>query len=663
MEKSPHEPANATATATVSPGSGQQRQQGIQNGDQHPTPRRTLARRAASSSLLSRLLSPTYEAEEPIAVNATAGDRSQLAPRTPEISLNSTLRDEANDRNAEPGDIRPAKTMAQTIMPRYMPSQSLEAHHISTSTKFHLHDLDINHVNSVLMDHRDFLQSSRLRGTSLERTPKEKMVQHLPEAAVSNYAGDTGFALPTTPIDLDSGNISEHPPTEGYRAEYRSWRDGQKVPGMGKAWSIGDEVFNQESDGQVEKSITQALAGNEHDGRSRKSSHSVRLFKKGLPDDKPKKREGKDGNRLKDKSIEASSEGGLGGHSAISAPGAESFFELPVTDASGVAMPSPQKNAHTSGRPSRSNTSRRHVATSEESQSRSERPNSLPAQLLDDLRKRHNLTPAAAKGSSFSKSIPLTDSERITQEDLEDDTCEETVEIPSVEGRSVTEPHLSDEDDSSEEKISSALFVPHQSSREPREPLDHTSPRKEPFSSGVSERRDSVTESEQWLVEHEVAPRDAENKAPGDLPPAKTSPEICGLRSRPPSGYFSPAPGTADWTYGPVSEGGYSTKGEESSQNEDFEITPTDKKARDYMAKNHEQLQIAQPTAQPTAKAPLEAIELIPYKHQVGGHTTLWRFSKRAVCKQLNNRENEFYETVEHYHPALLKFMPRFVLF
>ncbi|CAI4217375.1 unnamed protein product [Parascedosporium putredinis] len=58
---------------------------------------------------------------------------------------------------------------------------------------------------------------------------------------------------------------------------------------------------------------------------------------------------------------------------------------------------------------------------------------------------------------------------------------------------------------------------------------------------------------------------------------------------------------------------------------------------------------------------PLEAIELIPYKHQVGGHTTIWRFSKRAVCKQLNNRENEFYETVERYHRDLLSFLPRYI--
>ena len=41
----------------------------------------------------------------------------------------------------------------------------------------------------------------------------------------------------------------------------------------------------------------------------------------------------------------------------------------------------------------------------------------------------------------------------------------------------------------------------------------------------------------------------------------------------------------------------------------------------------------------------------------------MWRFSKRAVCKQLNNSENKFYETVEQYHPALLKFLPRYACF
>lgn len=55
-------------------------------------------------------------------------------------------------------------------------------------------------------------------------------------------------------------------------------------------------------------------------------------------------------------------------------------------------------------------------------------------------------------------------------------------------------------------------------------------------------------------------------------------------------------------------------------------------------------------------------VVLEPYKHQVGGHSTIFRFSRRAVCKQLNNRENEFYERIEQRHPDMLKFLPRYVL-
>jgi len=59
---------------------------------------------------------------------------------------------------------------------------------------------------------------------------------------------------------------------------------------------------------------------------------------------------------------------------------------------------------------------------------------------------------------------------------------------------------------------------------------------------------------------------------------------------------------------------------------------------------------------------PLGAVELKPYKHQVGGHTALFRFSKKAVCKSLSNRENEFYEAIETRHPELLKFLPRYII-
>ncbi|BFZ58983.1 inositol polyphosphate kinase kcs1 [Savitreella phatthalungensis] len=54
-------------------------------------------------------------------------------------------------------------------------------------------------------------------------------------------------------------------------------------------------------------------------------------------------------------------------------------------------------------------------------------------------------------------------------------------------------------------------------------------------------------------------------------------------------------------------------------------------------------------------------VSLKPYKHQVGGHNPIFRFSERAVCKPLANKENEFYENIEMHHPELLPFMPRYI--
>ncbi|KAH0605406.1 uncharacterized protein H6S33_004628 [Morchella sextelata] len=65
--------------------------------------------------------------------------------------------------------------------------------------------------------------------------------------------------------------------------------------------------------------------------------------------------------------------------------------------------------------------------------------------------------------------------------------------------------------------------------------------------------------------------------------------------------------------------------------------------------------------AQTTPQVPLGAVELKPYNHQVGGHTALFRFSRRAVCKSLSNKENEFYEAVEKRHPELLGFLPKYI--
>ncbi|EPX71885.1 inositol polyphosphate kinase [Schizosaccharomyces octosporus yFS286] len=54
-------------------------------------------------------------------------------------------------------------------------------------------------------------------------------------------------------------------------------------------------------------------------------------------------------------------------------------------------------------------------------------------------------------------------------------------------------------------------------------------------------------------------------------------------------------------------------------------------------------------------------VQLEPFKHQVGGHTAFFRFSRRAVCKPLTRNENTFYETIETCHPELLPFIPKYI--
>ncbi|KAI9511570.1 hypothetical protein F5148DRAFT_967589, partial [Russula earlei] len=52
-------------------------------------------------------------------------------------------------------------------------------------------------------------------------------------------------------------------------------------------------------------------------------------------------------------------------------------------------------------------------------------------------------------------------------------------------------------------------------------------------------------------------------------------------------------------------------------------------------------------------------IPLRPFRNQVGGHTSRYKFAKRAVCKSLGSRENLFYEAVEREAPP--DFIPRYL--
>ncbi|KAM0428599.1 hypothetical protein ACHAPT_006960 [Fusarium lateritium] len=401
-----------------------------------------------------------------------------------------------------------------------------------------------------------------------------------------------------------------------------------------KIWSIGS-VEGQEEDGLVEKSITEAMAGVEPNARSRKSSYSLRFFKEGLPpEDKSRRREPRhtpreklaptleEGHELNfntkphatpskestairlrhdDRGVPLLtprtpySEYVLDEQPILSTSPDEDYFSLPINGSLTSGGKTPLRVQQSASRPVNGHEEGKPVE---------------PAELVGP-------TPAGADADGEA----------------------ERVEARRKSGDSVnTEVGSHDDgyaDESGEEKISSAVFLPHQELQEPciGEPQDRTAAR--------SLRVRSLSQSKQhpWLVK-------------ADEP----EPEIILEKDEPPYG-LARLPSRESLA---VKRGDLVLdKFEDGAVIEEEIVVTTDAPLKTPQVVGQYEDHIHDHQHDP--QEPLEAIELIPYKHQVGGHTTLWRFSRRAVCKQLNNRENEFYETIERYHRDLLPFLPRYI--
>ncbi|KAH7397855.1 hypothetical protein BKA64DRAFT_672974 [Cadophora sp. MPI-SDFR-AT-0126] len=675
MSSSPSEPEYAAPSGTVRPESVPKTSQ---DEDQNKNVRRpwTQPPRTKSASLLTQALATNYEADEhPLNSFTDSPDTYQpvldfpLQNDSRRNGMNNAQDERLSTQNAEPSTSMPVGDMRTTL--------SLGTTPTSTFTQFNLHDM--RNVNSLLMSHRDFLGPSKGRGTSLERTEKEKRVHDLSKGTYSTNAGDTGLTRPSTPTaPALAESISANPPTDGLRAQYRSWRDARPTTAAEKAWSIGEHGSHDSDGGQVEKSIAEALAGVEPNNRSRKASHSLRFFREGLPEDKSMKKEVKNRGRSKD---------GLSrGKSYSDQPKLKSGPQSPREDGAPSAT-SPGLDRANHPQHGLERTTSKHdvnllsnpteglaakagyfdlshtIETVSEEQLKE-----MPAQLLADIRKHHNLTPGATKGSSFSQSIPVTASERpqsiTTKSEVagEGTIVKESAEDPeeAYDGAELSHIKSTDEDDDSgEEQISSALFVPHKT--------PHDSPERERGEKHSDVELDQEHEQDnsnsQWLEEHAVPSRDVDEKYLSqelNSRPLASPSAIKPTKPRSEADVTSDVVTDADTDRDSQDDGGYTTVGEDSVIfDDDPDTTPTG---------SLKQIAHIPPTTTQTLhdhqqkpKQPLETIELIPYRHQVGGHTTMWRFSKRAVCKQLNNSENKFYETVEQYHPELLKFLPRYI--
>lgn len=284
----------------------------------------------------------------------------------------------------------------------------------------------------------------------------------------------------------------------------------------------------------------------------------------------------------------------------------------------------------------------------------------IPPRLLEEIRDYHNLT--TPFHDKFRSTQPKSTGINQVSKDKETTNRHREVQLPGPKDSDKADlQNLAGEPENEEEEsehISSALYYPHQApSPDALEDISIDDARK---------RKDSQLETEPNLPDPALPITSEDEKAEdvdialqvhnknrylhGDLQ------KVRPFSAEPDTDGFSETGFSSDSEYESLEESKGSTLREDSSLTDDAEATPraSPKTRQSYLRSRSRK-------AHRGPKAPLGAVELKPYNHQVGGHTTVFRFSKRAVCKQLTNRENEFYEVIERQHPDLLRFLPRYI--
>jgi hypothetical protein len=272
----------------------------------------------------------------------------------------------------------------------------------------------------------------------------------------------------------------------------------------------------------------------------------------------------------------------------------------------------------------------------------------LPRSLLEEIRNFH-LTPGGRHGSSFSKSIPTQYSER-SRDYFQKNLHPEVSPSDSLEEEERESGQFAVEEEENEQ-ISSAVYFPHE--RTVPDEVD-----------GLQHFPDDVQPSQLSAAEkgHELMLVPSERS---HSPEKEISHVDISFRSKNESKILSgdihsPRENVPDKPLSTISEYSDSIyESEVEAQSADESLQSADETETPTATPTQRSRLLSRPKRPPPG--PLGAVELKPYRHQVGGHTTVFRFSRRAVCKQLNNRENEFYERIELRHPDMLVFLPKYV--
>ncbi|KAI9713451.1 MAG: hypothetical protein M1820_000833 [Bogoriella megaspora] len=465
------------------------------------------------------------------------------------------------------------------------------------------------------------------------------------------------------------------------RMRYRSWREGKPVhPGRRSSYIPPDSAFEDTS--RLEKSIAAKLPKAEpvSHPRSRKSSHSLGLFMHQGPSNESQNRERHIPETVDEESEQSSTlhrrvrsasdlvESGSGSDSD-----SEKSTERPVGK-SGKAKTRQTSEVQTNrtesrpyARPSgRSSELFRSSASGDSLQHemKARKDQNLSQNLLDKTMDQYGRTPGLGKVPSISPtsdiSIPKYKTQILGKEVYTPPEAHDYFWSPRPDVKAENK-HLrklsdqtEDEEESEREHISSALYFPHQTLKQgeaivsnelakrdsagPRAPASDLTRSKFP-KGWQKERRPSRSDE----VEISLQSQNEKHHLHGEMQVAQSRASNAARRIVSPPELL---PSASESEYESLEDTTLS-QGYESSNIDEPEATPT---ASPNQRKVVEQQAV-----------PRGAVELKPFSHQVGGHSTVYRFSRRAVCKQLNNRENVFYETIERRHPELLDFLPRYI--
>lgn len=467
-------------------------------------------------------------------------------------------------------------------------------------------------ANSLEIDRRD---------SEGFESPQQYFTYAMGDPSTVTPANGDYFTLDDVPPEVRAEDLDIADSIAQQRQRKADQRGTSAFEATEKDWPVGNGDGANEDD-RAEKSLD-AMVGSDSNTRSRKSSYSLRFFKEGMPhEDKQKRKD----HKHRERRLSTTTEESLDTESVDSRPSDIESVSEPqiIEDTTDTVTPkmepvaSPRQEP-TSGSPNAEASTPRpsHMTQSDVELFRldEDAPASLDELIISSPLK---AGPALDNRAEGKATMPRSPDEADGSGDSHDSAD-------------------ADADDSGEEKISSAVFLPHQEAPESRSAVCELEP------SSIQGPSLGQSKSQPWLTksnEHDL-PADyaehAEQKTPKQIRPLQS---LDDLKSRADDKPYSipDKPTKVQLEVQKASDGSNTS----ISVTKAVEEKPSDGQ-------------------EDPSKEPLEAIELIPYKHQVGGHTTIWRFSRRAVCKQLNNRENEFYETIERYHRDLLPFLPRYI--